>query len=180
MWALYLSSSRLQRAADAAVLSGALYLPANPALAQNVARSHAEMNGIRENEIVYSRSASDGRSITMVVERVAPYRFTRLFGLSQSLLTVKAVAATRAHPSTVGLLPIGIQYDPHYTAHRAVVLNLASVRAPALPGTWRPLAMGGCSRCDTREKYASDLVNGYESPVNMGDTVLSKRATMPL
>src|SRR5713226_1911853 len=75
MWALYLSSARLQQAADAAVQSGAAYLPANPALAQSVARSAAQKNGIRESEIVYNRSAADGRSITMVVERRVPYRF---------------------------------------------------------------------------------------------------------
>lgn len=92
MWAVYLSSVRLQQAADAAVLSGAAYLPANPALAESAARSKARMNGIRENEIIYNLPASDGRSITMVVERNVPYRFARLFGLSQSLVTVKAVA----------------------------------------------------------------------------------------
>ena len=93
MWALYLSSVRLQQAADAAVLSGAVYLPANPALAQSAARSKARMNGIHESEIVYNRPVSDGKSITMVVERKVPYRFARLFGLSQSLVTVRAVAA---------------------------------------------------------------------------------------
>lgn len=121
MWALYLSSVRLQQAADAAVLSAAAYLPANPALAQSVARSKAQMNGIRESEIVYDRPAADGRSITMVVERNVPYRFARLFGLSQSLVTVKAVAITHSSRSAAGLLPIGIQYDARCAAYRSIV-----------------------------------------------------------
>ena len=121
MWALYLSSVRLQQAADAAVLSGAVYLPANPALAQSAARSKARMNGIRESEIVYNRPASDGKSITMVVERKVPYRFARLFGLSQSLVTVRAVAAIGSSESATGLLPIGIHYDAHHAACRPVV-----------------------------------------------------------
>jgi|SRR5579872_3112980 len=107
MRALYRTSARLQLATDAAVLCGAAYLPANPALAEIAARNKARMNGIREGEIVYSRPASDRRSITMVVERKVPYRFARLLGLSQSLVTVKAMAATRPSRSAAGLVPIG-------------------------------------------------------------------------
>ena len=108
MRVLYRTSARLQQATDAAVLCGAVYLPANPALAEIAARSKARMSGIREDEIVYSRPASDRRSITMVVERKVPYRFARLLGLSHSLVTVKAMAATRSSRSAAGLLPIGI------------------------------------------------------------------------
>jgi hypothetical protein len=102
MRVLYRTSARLQQATDAAVLCGAAYLPANPALAEIAARSKARMSGIREDEIVYSRPASDRLSITMVVERKVPYRF------AHSLVTVKAMAATRSSPSAAGLLPIGI------------------------------------------------------------------------
>jgi len=136
MWALYLSSTRLQQAADAAVMSGAAYLPTNPSLAQSVARSEAQMNGIRESEIVYNRPASDGRSITMVVERNVPYRFARLFGLSQSLVTVKAVAIAAPFHSATGLLPIG--------------------------STWKPLAMGGCKGCAVRRNLLRNPFNNAE------------------
>jgi hypothetical protein len=92
MRAVYSTSVHLQQAANAAVLSGAVYLPAAPALAESAVRSKAEMNGIRRDEIVYDRSAADRRSITIVVERKAPYRFARTFGHQQSLVIVKAVA----------------------------------------------------------------------------------------
>ena len=171
MWALYLSSVRLQQAADAAVLSGAAYLPANPALAESAARSKARMNGIRENEIIYNLPASDGRSITMVVERNVPYRFARLFGLSQSLVTVKAVAGASSFQPAAGVLPIGIQYDAHYVEHQPVILKFAARRGAALAGTWRPLAMGGCNGCDGRQNYQRNLIDGYENYISVGDTV---------
>jgi len=134
MWALYLSSARLQQAADAAVLCGAAYLPANPALAESAARSKAQMNGIRENEIIYNRPASDGRSITMVVERNVPYRFARLLGLSQSLVTVKAVAEIGSSQSAAGVLPIGLQYGAHHTANQPAELKLVPLRGTASIG----------------------------------------------
>jgi hypothetical protein len=110
MWVLHRGLARLQHAADAAVLAGAAYLPANPQLARSAARSSAQMDGISESEIVYNHSASDGCSITMVVERRMPYHFARLLGLSQSLVTVKAIAGISDSESASGLLPIGFRY----------------------------------------------------------------------
>ena len=129
MWALYRGHARLQHAADAAVLAGAMYLPANPQLARSAARSNAEMNGISESEIVYNHPASDGRSITMVVERSVPYHLARLLGLSQSLVTVKARARISDSESASGLLPIGVHCGARYTAHQPMVLKLAPRRA---------------------------------------------------
>jgi Putative Flp pilus-assembly TadE/G-like len=169
--ALYRSSARLQRAADAAVLAGAAYLPANPALAQNAARGFAQTKGILENEIVYNRPASDGRSITMVVERQVPHRFSRLLNLSPSLVVVKAVARVVPSRSAAGLLPIGIQYDTHYTLYQPVVLKLASSQSrPSVAGTWKPLAMGACDGCLADGNYRRNLTYGYAGPVNVGDT----------
>jgi hypothetical protein len=171
-WALYRSSARLQRAADAAVLTGAAYLPANPALAQNAARGFAQTNGILENEIVYNRPASDGRSITMVVERRVAHRFSRLLGLSPSLVVVKAMARVVPSRSVTGLLPIGIQYDTHYTLYQPIVLKLASSqsRASVAGSFWKPLAMGACDGCLTDRNYRRNLTYGYAGPVNAGDT----------
>jgi hypothetical protein len=122
MWALYCGHARLQHAADAAVLAGAMYLP-NPQLARSAARSSAQMNGISESEIVYNHPASDGRSITMVVERSVPYHLARLLGLSQSLITVKALAGISDSKSASGLLPIGVQCGARYTTHQPIVLK---------------------------------------------------------
>jgi hypothetical protein len=171
MRALHSSSVRLQRAADAAVLSGAAYLPTNPALAESAARSKAQMKGIRQNEIIYDRPASDRRSITMVVERKVPYRFARLLGLSQSLVIVKAEAGISSFQSASGVLPIGIQYDAHYAVYQPIVLKIARLRDAGPDATWKPLAMGTCESCDARQNYRRNLINGYESPVSVGDTV---------
>ncbi len=171
MRALYCSSVHLQQATNAAVLSGAVYLPTNPALAESAARSKAQMNGIRENEIVYDRPASDHRSITMVVERNVPYRFARLFGLSQSLVIVKAVAGIASFQSASGVLPIGIRYDAHYAMYQPISLAFERLRSAAPSGTWRPLAMEKCDGRDARQNYQRNLVNGCQSSVRVGDTV---------
>jgi Putative Flp pilus-assembly TadE/G-like len=180
MWALYLSSTRLQQAADAAVMSGAAYLPTNPALAQSVARSEAQMNGIRQSEIVYNRPASDGRSITMVVERNVPYRFARLFGVSQSLVTVKAVAIAAPSHSAAGLLPIGIHCDAHRATYRAIVLRLAPARGQVPGSTWKPLAMGVCKGCGVRRNFQRNPFNSAEILDSFARTVAASRSAITL
>ena len=113
MLALYLGAARLQRVADAAVLAGAAYLPANPALAQRAAQNTAQINGVDVGEIVYNHPGPDSRSITIVIERHVPYHYARVLGLSQSLVTVRAMAGVNASRSAVGLVPTAIQYDSH-------------------------------------------------------------------
>ena len=130
MRALHCSSVRLQQAANAAVLSGAAYLPTNPALADSAARHKARLEGIDQNEIIYERPASDCRSITIVVERKVPYRFARLLGLSPSLVIVKAVARISSFQSACGVLPIGIQFS-HYAVYRPIVLKVGGLRRAA-------------------------------------------------
>jgi hypothetical protein len=171
MWALCRGFARLQHTADAAVLAGAVYLPANPKLARVEVRRSAQMNGISESEIVYNQPASDGHSITIVVERSVPYHFARLLGLSHSVVTVKAVAGISGRESAAGLLPIGIQYDAGYNRYQPTVLKLAPRRGTALAGNWKPLAIGECSNYDPRRNYEHYLIGGYPKPVSVGDAI---------
>jgi Flp pilus assembly protein TadG len=130
MRAMYLSSVRLQRVADAAVLSGAIYLPKSPGRARTEARNTARMGGIRESEIIYDDAASDGKSITMVVAREVPYQFARIFGLSQSLITVKAVAGISSL-SISGTLPVRGLYKAHSVARPALRCSPMRANVPS-------------------------------------------------
>ena len=170
-WALRRSSVRLQALADGAVLTGAAYLPGNRTVAERVALTKALTSGIGENEIVYIRPAEDGSSITTVVERNVPYHFTRLFGLSQGRVIVKAVAASGRPDSAAGLVPIGIQYAPdgiRYRAHRAIILRPAPAERAATDGMWRPLEPGSCDTGCTPSRCASV---GSQSHVDLGDVL---------
>jgi hypothetical protein len=69
------------------------------------------------------------------------------------------------------VLPIGLKYDAHYTAYQPLVLRLAPIPGATSAGTWRPLAMGGCDGCDPGQNYQRNLMNGYENPVRVGDTI---------
>ena len=66
---LYFHWGILQKAADAAVLAGAGYLPNHPSTAQTTATGYATKNGIRTTEITSNTVAADNMSITMTTSR---------------------------------------------------------------------------------------------------------------
>ena len=66
---LYFHWGIVQKAADAAVLAGAFYLPNHPSTAQTTATTYATQNGLRTSEIVSNTVAPDNMSITMKTSR---------------------------------------------------------------------------------------------------------------
>src|SRR5260370_39185851 len=79
---LYFHWGILQKAADAAVLAGAGYLPNHTSTAQTTASGYATTNGLKSGEIVSNTVAADNMSITMTTSRTVPYYFLKLVGVS--------------------------------------------------------------------------------------------------
>src|SRR5580704_3382460 len=73
----YFNWMQLQKAADAAALAGANYLPDNPSTAQSAAIAYAESNGIKAAEIIATSVASNDLSISVTLQRTVPYYFAR-------------------------------------------------------------------------------------------------------
>ena len=105
---LYYNWVQLQKAADAAALAGAGYLPNNPDKASSTAISYAESNGIASSEIGALNCTGSGcnptfnsptnpTQITIQVHRTVPYYFCRVLGLQTA--TIQAVAAESKNPS---------------------------------------------------------------------------------
>ncbi|HVN29808.1 MAG TPA: pilus assembly protein TadG-related protein, partial [Candidatus Binataceae bacterium] len=78
----YFNWMQLQKAADAAALAGANYLPDNPATAQSTAIAYAESNGIKASEITATTVSADDLSISVTLQRTVPYYFARTLGLT--------------------------------------------------------------------------------------------------
>jgi hypothetical protein len=89
-----------QKAADAAVLAGAFYLPNHPSTAQTTATGYATSNGLKNSEIVSNTVAPYNMSITMKTSRTVPYYFLQLVGLSSG--TAKPMAKAGIQQDTEG------------------------------------------------------------------------------
>src|SRR5579864_4950692 len=150
---LYFHWGILQKAADAAVLAGAGYLPNHTSTAQTTATTYATQNGLKNSEIVSNTVAPDDMSITMTTSRTVPYYFLQLVGLSSG--TVKPMAKAGIQKDTEGtrgLIPVGLPCTAascSYTAGTEYKLVEAGTNGASGgswnlgPGNWGRLAPGG-------------------------------------
>ncbi|MGH7865171.1 MAG: hypothetical protein ACREQB_09285, partial [Candidatus Binataceae bacterium] len=119
----YYQWSLLQKAADAAVLAGANFLPTNPDYARNTANTYAAQNGIAGGEIIATNVAGDNMSIQIQLSRTVPYYFARVFGLENAPVNVVARAGVLPVGKARGLVPIGIDYRTNMTPYVTIVLK---------------------------------------------------------
>jgi Flp pilus assembly protein TadG len=187
----YFNWVQLQKAADAAVLAGANYLPDNPTTAKTTANNYAQNNGAKAAEITSTTVSPDNLTITMNLQRNVPYYFARVLGLSNGLVKVSATASPQFAPSTInattpsqvppggdnngnngvycantgncGLIPIGLDSRTVYNDGQQIVLNQGQVG----PGNWDLLALGGVGGANLRTRIA----NGYNGMITIGDWV---------
>jgi Flp pilus assembly protein TadG len=180
MSVMYMNWQAMQRAADAAVLSGAGWLNGTDSTgdtkAISTANNFAASNGIQSTEIVAGPTVSaDHKTITITLSRTVPYLFGRVVGLFTAPVQVTATAGIEAVNGAGGnhLVPFGFTCPgpPCMSAGTSFILpgDLNTTRLS--PGNWGALDFpdgqnyGGAN-------YAKTIVTGYQgtTPILIGDT----------
>jgi len=102
----YMNWSRLQGAADAAADAGVNFLPRDRERALSTAKAYAEMNGVRQSEIVSASVSADHRGITIRLARAIPF-YLRGFAVGPRGRQVKATGTAHLpyHYPTASLMP---------------------------------------------------------------------------
>ncbi len=167
----YLNWQAMQKAADAAVLAGANYLPADPATAISTANTWAQQNGMASGEILSTTVAGDDLSITMTAKRNVPAYFARIFGTTTTAVQVEATAGVENSSTATGLVPIGVNCNSGnisdcYTYGQLVTLKYSQIG----PGNWGALALGS----NGGNAYRNQIETGYQGPISIGDWVSSE------
>lgn len=89
---VYLTKSKLQNAADAAALAGALDLP-NSATAENTAKDYAVLNGAdRATTQATTPYEGDSDKIEVICTKNVKYTFARVLGFTDKDVSARAVA----------------------------------------------------------------------------------------
>ena len=173
---LYLQWGIVQKAADAAVLAGAGYLPNHTSTAKTTASTYATTNGLKTSEIISNTVAADNLSITMTTSRTVPYFFLKLVGVSSGTVKPIAKAGIKQNPEgTRGLIPIGLPCSStncSYTAGTLYQLVQAGASGHGGswnvgPGNWGRLALGAPGA----DQFLTNLINGYQGSINVNDYV---------
>jgi Flp pilus assembly protein TadG len=176
---LYVNWEQLQRAADAAALAGANYLPLDPATAQTTATTYAENNGIQSGEISGAEVSSDDLSITVNLTRTVPYSFAMALGMTNGSVSVKATAGVQQNGAYGrGLMPIGLSCPGgsdtgnctgDYTVGTTYALK-QDQSDTSLSGNWGALALGG----NGTSVYRNNIELGYSGPIAVGTSVATE------
>ncbi|MBF6560916.1 MAG: hypothetical protein IVW56_11530 [Candidatus Binataceae bacterium] len=167
---LYFDWMQEQKAADAAALAGASYLPLSPGTATTIAASEAQLNGMQASEVTTNQVSSNGLSITVGITRTVPYYFATLLGFSTTTVHAAATATAETVGSATGVLPFGIAYQTSYTAGQTITLMQGQVGA----GDWSALALGGTGATN----YQSNIQNGYSGTVSVGNYLATETGVM--
>jgi Flp pilus assembly protein TadG len=155
--------SRMQSAADAAVLAGASNLPTSPSRAIATATAYAVTDGMLAREVSTPTVAVDNLSISITLTRSVPYYFGRVLGLTASPVVVNATAGLLTTGSVTGSMPIGLSFQTTYAYGQAITLQPGGGTA----NSWGALALG----CTGASCYSNNLANGYPGTLTVGDTV---------
>ena len=108
----YFNWANLQKAADAAALAGAHYLPNKTDQATTVATNYAGLNGVAGGEIQSISFAAANTQITVTLSRIVPFYFGRVIGMSDAPVTVAATAAIVDAVTLNNPIPVGLQRCP--------------------------------------------------------------------
>jgi len=166
----YFNWMQMQKAADAAVLAGASYLPSDPVAAIATTATYAEQNGVAPTEIVSTSVGDNGNSITISVRRSVPTYFARVLGLFSGSVAARATAAVMGLGSVNGMLPIGIDSRTTYTFGQEVSLMTGQYG----PGNWGPLVLGPSGASN----FANNVEYGYSGTFNIGDWITTETGLM--
>jgi hypothetical protein len=190
----YFNWMQLQKAADAAAIGGANYLPDNPSAAKTTATQLALSNGIKQAEIVSTSVGANNLTISIKLQRNVPYYFARVLGMTTGIVTTSATASPQFAPSTLNatmpaqlpaggdnggangdtcaaiggcqLIPIGLDSNTTYTDGMQLNLQQGQVG----PGNWDLLALGATGGANLR----SNIANGFNSMITVGDWVTTE------
>ena len=167
---LYYNWSILRKGVDAAVLAGAAYLPNNPTTATGTAKSYATQNGVQGSEVVSVSVSADDKSITMNATRNVPYIFGKVLGLKSAPVSVTATATIEPVGGARNIIPLG--FDPPTTPTQYQMYTFKNGQIG--PGNWGALALGASGAAT----YSTNLQNGYQGTVNIGDWVSTETGQM--
>ncbi|HSU91077.1 MAG TPA: pilus assembly protein TadG-related protein [Sporolactobacillaceae bacterium] len=155
--------SRMQAAADAAVLAGCSNLPTSPSRAIATATAYAQTDGMLSTEVSTPTVAADNLSMSITLSRTVPYYFGRVLGLTASPVVVTATAGLFTTGSVTGSMPIGLSFQTTYAYGQSITLQPGGGTA----NSWGALALG----CTGASCYSNNLANGYPATLSVGDVV---------
>jgi hypothetical protein len=160
---MYAAKSHLQKAANAAVLSGAQELTSNQATVKNIIDDilvhHKEKASLVGTDIQMKST------VRVHLREQVPLGFSRLFGKESVSVDVEAAAQILPLASASGAAPLGIDESIPLEYNKPYKLKVDSSGVDT--GYFGILALGGPGATT----YESNLKYGYQNEIKIGDII---------
>jgi hypothetical protein len=168
----YVVREHVQQAVDAAALSGARYLPEDPAQAQAVALAVAQANGLPASQVTLAVS-DGGRELDVRGELPVRFFFAPLFGVDSAPAAASAAARVGDVQELSGVVPLGV-VEQNFVPGQTYTLKEGGGQGS--DGNYGAVWLGdGSPGADT---YRADLENGSPTVVRLGQVLETETGNM--
>lgn len=161
---MFLNSTQVANAADAAVLAGAQSLTVSNTQAEAIARQYAAKNNVADISVTIS---PDSKSMEVKAQRDINLYLARTFGFDTSTASATSKATLEPATGVRGIVPLGVP-EQEFIFGETYVLKFAASDSPEgeyHPGWKGVLALQG----QGAKLYLEDLKFGFDQEVSIGD-----------
>lgn len=163
--------SRISNAVDAAALAGAQELINNKSNVYNIVNQYLEKNDVDPMDAEIVLSDSDTK-VSVTVNKDVNYYFARILGFDKANVKTKAVAICAPVIGVYeGIRPFAIEQQ---TLDFEQTYTLKEGGGGGSNGNYGALALNG----NGSSTYVSNIVNGYNGHLRVGDTVDTETGNM--
>lgn len=168
-----ITRQQLVNAADSAAMAGALVLSLDPdpstreMAASQKALEVAVANGAPAGGVTVS---IDGRRVTVDADKTVGLIMSKAFGIVSRDVHSHALAVVGGVNTYQGVAPLCIREQPLEYGQLCTI----KYGSPDTSGNFGALALGGTGA----STYRDNLINGFEQPVSIGDSLLTEPGNM--
>jgi hypothetical protein len=161
---MYAAKSHLQKAANAAVLSGAQELTGQQPVVENIVNDIL-LHHHEENSLIGKPEIQMKSNVRVHLQKQVPLGFSRLFG--KESVSVKVEAAAQIFPMSIasGAAPLGIDESIPLVYNKPYRLKVDMEGSDT--GFFGILALGGPGA----KTYEENLKDGYSFDISIGDII---------
>jgi Flp pilus assembly protein TadG len=172
---VYLTRSRLQKAADAAALAGSqsLAMTRDETEAESVAAQYIDWNAESPYGFSVEPDAGSGQ-VTVDMNKEVKFVFAPAIGYQKTSVGVSATAAAAAVIRVKNVVPFGVLQQEFEYGEQYVLKSGAGPGGGRYTGNFGALALGGNGAC----RYRENIKYGYQGQLSVGDQVTTEPGNM--
>lgn len=172
---IYLTRTRLQKAADAAALAGAqqLIMTENPVLAEDAGEQYIDANLRSPYQASLTSDPASGQ-FSVTLSQDVNFLFAPVLGYRKKTVSVNAAAGASTIVRVRNVVPFGVLEQEFQYGRQYILKYGAGSDSGSFHGNYCALALGG----NGANVYRNNIKYGYQGEIAVGDLVTTEPGNM--